>query len=300
MKYFTKEVQIALVAIVGIVVLFFGLKFLKGVSLVSNETPYYATFDNVSGLSSSSPVYVDGFKVGSVGDVKFDYSYDANSVVTLNIDKQFRLAVGTTANIESDLMGNVKVVLTLPDNPNQALAPGDTIFGDQAHGALSKAAGMLPQVEAMLPKLDSILASLNAILGDPAIRNVLHNADKISSDLTTTTTQLNKLMAEVNGKVPSLLTKADATMANAEKLTKNLSDVDVAYTMEQVNSTLKSVHEMADKLNSKEGTLGLLINDPTLYNNLTATMGHADSLVIDLKAHPKRYVHFSVFGKKDK
>lgn len=300
MKYFTKEVQIALVAIVGIVVLFFGLNFLKGLSLVSDDNAYYARFDNVSGLSASSPIYADGFKVGTVGSVDFDYSYDANSIVTLNIDKRFRVAIGTTAKIESDLMGNVKVVLELPAQATSPLAPGDTIFGDKAHGALDKAAGMVPQVEAMLPKLDSILASLNLILADPAIRNVLHNADKISADLTTTTTQLNQLMAEVNGKMPSLLAKADGVMDNTEKLTKNLSDVDVAQTMAKVNATLDNVHEMTEKLNSNKGTIGLLMNDPGLYNNLNATMGHADSLMIDLKAHPKRYVHFSVFGKKDK
>lgn len=300
MKYFTKEVQIALVAIAGIVVLFFGLNFLKGLSLVSDDNAYYATFDDVSGLSSSSPIYADGFKVGTVGGVDFDYSYNANSVVTLNIDKRFKVALGTAAKIESDLMGNVKVVLELPEEVKGALAPGDTIFGDKAHGALDKAAGMVPQVQAMMPKLDSILTSLNTILGDPAIQNVLHNADKISADLTVTTAQLNKLMAEMNGKVPSLLTKADGVMGNAEKLTKNLSDVDVAQTMAKVNATLDNVHAMTEKLNSKEGTLGLMLNDPSLYNNLNATMSHADSLVIDLKSHPKRYVHFSVFGKKDK
>lgn len=300
MKYFSKEVQIALVAVVGVVVLFFGLNFLKGLSLVSNDNAYYATFDNVSGLSSSSPVYADGFKVGTVGGVEFDYSYDANSVVTLNIDKQFRLAVGTTAKVESDLMGNVKVVLVLPDGPKSPLAPGDTIHGDQAHGALDKAAGMVPQVEAMLPKLDSILASLNVILADPAIRNVMHNADKISADLTVTTQQLNRLMADVNGRMPGLLDKADAALANTEKVTAKLNEVDVAATMATVNATLDNVHAMTEKLNSNKGTLGLLMSDPTLYNNLSSTMGHTDSLIIDLKAHPKRYVHFSLFGKKDK
>ena len=94
--------------------------------------------------------------------------------------------------------------------------------------------------------------------------------------------------------------KADATMANAETLTSNLATIDVAGTMAKVDATLSNVQELTNALNNKEGSLGLLMHDPGLYNNLNATMAHADSLVIDLKSHPKRYVHFSVFGKKDK
>lgn len=300
MKYFTKEVQIALVAIVGIVILFFGLKFLKGLSLVSNDNTYYATFDDISGLTGSSPIYANGFKVGSVHEVQFDYTNQGHIVAVLDLDKQFKLAEGTTASIESDMMGNVKLVLTMPQSPARSLAPGDTIQGGKLLGLLDKAGNMVPTVEKILPKLDSIMASLNALLADPAIAHSLHNVDQITSDLTVTTKQLNKLMAQVNGNVPGMLNKANKVLDNTDKLTGNLASLDVANTLAKVDATLANVQEMTDKLNSNEGTLGLLMRDPQLYNNLTSTLGHADSLVIDLKAHPKRYVHFSLFGRKDK
>lgn len=300
MKYFTKEVQIALVAIVGIVILFFGLKFLKGLSLVSNDNTYYAVFDDVSGLSGSSPIYANGFKVGSVHEVQFDYSKQGHIVAVLDLDKQFHMPAGTTASIESDMMGNVKLVLQMPSAPSAALAPGDTISGGKMLGLLDKAGDMVPAVEKMLPKLDSIMTSLNTLLADPAIAHSLHNVDQITSDLTVTTRQLNSLMAQVNREVPGMLKKADGVLDNTGKLTKNLSDLDVASTMAKVDATLNNVQEMTAKLNSNEGTLGLLMRDPQLYNHLTSTMSHADSLVMDLKAHPKRYVHFSIFGRKDK
>ena len=300
MKYFTKEVQIALVAIVGIVILFFGLKFLKGLSLVSNDNTYYAVFDDVSGLSGSSPIYANGFKVGSVHEVQFDYSKQGHIVAVLDLDKQFHMPAGTTASIESDMMGNVKLVLQMPSAPSAALAPDDTISGGKMLGLLDKAGDMVPAVEKMLPKLDSIMTSLNTLLADPAIAHSLHNVDQITSDLTVTTRQLNSLMAQVNREVPGMLKKADGVLDNTGKLTKNLSDLDVASTMAKVDATLNNVQEMTAKLNSNEGTLGLLMRDPQLYNHLTSTMSHADSLVMDLKAHPKRYVHFSIFGRKDK
>lgn len=300
MKYFTKEVQIALVAIIGIVILFFGLKFLKGLSVFSTADTYYAEFYDISGLTKSCPIYANGFQVGSVSGIDYDYAKQGHIKAALDLDKAMHLPVGTRAEIESDLMGNVKVNLVMPSEAEGNVAVGGTISGGKALGALGKAGDMMPQIERMLPKLDSIMASLNAILADPAIKNTLHNADKISGDLTETTRQLNALMAEVNGKMPALMDKADATLDNASKVAKNLSDLDVAATLAKVDATLDNVHEMTEKLNSNEGTLGLLMRDPGLYDNITATMRDADSLVIDLKAHPKRYVHFSLFGRKDK
>lgn len=300
MKYFTKEVQIALVAIVGIVILFFGLKFLKGLSVFSTSSTYYAEFDDISGLTNSAPIYANGFKVGSVSGIDYDYSQRGQIKASLDLDKQMTLPVGTRAEIESDLMGNVQVNLILPRDVAQTIPVGGTIDGGKALGALAKAGDMIPDIQRMLPKLDSIMASLNAILADPAIKNTLRNADKITSDLTVTTQQLNSLMAQVNTKMPTMLSKADATLGNAEKVTKSLSELDVASTMAKVNMTLDNVQAMTAKLNSNEGSLGLLMRDPQLYNNLTSTMGSADSLLIDLKAHPKRYVHFSLFGRKDK
>lgn len=300
MKYFTKEVQIALVAIIGIVILFFGLKFLKGLSVFSTADTYYAEFDDISGLTKSCPIYANGFQVGSVSGIDYDYAKQGHIKAALDLDKALQLPIGTRAEIESDLMGNVKVNLVMPSDAEGNVEVGGTINGGKALGALGKAGDMMPQIEQMLPKLDSIMASLNAILADPAIKNTLHNADKISGDLTETTRQLNTLMAEVNGKMPALMDKADATLDNAGKVAKNLSDLDVATTLAKVDATLDNVHEMSEKLNSNEGTLGLLMRDPALYNNIAATMRDADSLVIDLKAHPNRYVHFSLFGRKDK
>ena len=167
-------------------------------------------------------------------------------------------------------------------------------------GLMSKASDMVPQIEKMLPKLDSILASVNALLADPTLSRSLHNVEDITAGLTTTAGELNKLTVSLNRQLPAIMSKADGVMANADTLTHNLSTLDLASTMAKVDQTLRNVEQMTAKLNSNEGTLGLLMRDAELYNNLNSTMAHADSLMIDLKSHPKRYVHFSVFGKKDK
>lgn len=300
MKYFTKEVQIALVAVAGIAVLFFGLQFLKGLSIFSSSNNYYVVFDDVSGLSSSSPVYANGYKVGVVTDVTYNYATNKGVVATVSLDKQLNLAKKSRAEISTDMMGNTKVNIILGDAALGMAAPGDTISGGAEQGALGMAADMVPDIQKMLPKLDSILARINILLADKSLDASLHNVEDITANLTVTTAQLNMLMASLNQRMPTMMDKADGVLDNADKLTEKLAAIDYAATLAKVDATLNNVEEMTAKLNSKEGTLGLLMRDPSLYNNLNSTMRSADSLLIDLKAHPKRYVHFSIFGKKDK
>lgn len=300
MKFFTKEVQIALVAIVGVVILFFGMQFLKGLSIFSGGNTYVVKFNDVTGLSASSPIYVNGVKVGTVKSLDYDYARPDNILAVIGLDEELNLPQGTTAEIASDLLGNVRLELKLGTVGGSLIAVGDTIYGQMQSGLMGKAAGMVPQIEQMLPKLDSILASINSLLADPAIGNSLHNVENITAGLTTTSQELSRLTASLNRQVPGLMSKADGVMANADTLTRNLSMLDFASTMTKVDQTLRNVEQMTARLNSNDGTLGLLMRDQGLYNNLNATMMHADSLMIDLKSHPKRYVHFSIFGKKDK
>ena len=300
MKKFSKEIQIALVAIVGVIVLYFGLQFLKGLTVFTTDSNYYVKFKDISGLSASSPVYANGYRVGVVEDIIYDYQHQDQIVASVGLNKEMRLPKGSSAQIVSDLLGNIKLELVLGPNPADLLAPGDTIMGGIQSGMMGAAANMMPQIQAMLPKLDSILVSVNQLLADPALKNSLHNIDEITANLTTTSNELNALTISLNRQMPSMLQNADGVLANANDFTRNLNELDLANTMAKVNNTLQNVEQMTAKLNSNDGTLGLLMRDPDLYNNLNSTMMHADSLVIDLKQHPKRYVHFSIFGKKDK
>ena len=296
----TKEIKIALVAIVGILIMYFGINFLKGMNLFSTNNAYYMTFDDIQGLGASTPIYADGYKVGTVDGLEYDYKENGPIKVKVDINKDLRIPQGSKAEIVKDLMGNLQVNLLLANNPRERVEPGGVIPGAVNGGMMDKAANLIPVVEKMLPKLDSILTSVNALLADPALAASLHNVETITSNLTVSTRELNTLMAGLNKQVPGMVRKANGVLDNTNRLTANLASLDVQGTLNKVNQTLESAHQFTEKLNSNQGSLGLLMNDTKLYDNLTSTMGHADSLVIDLKAHPKRYVHFSVFGRKDK
>ena len=297
---FTKEIKIALVAILGILVLFFGLNFLKGMTIFSNDNTYFVSFKDISGLSSSNPIYADGYKVGVVKHINYDYDNNGNIIVQIDLNKDLRIPKGSSAEINSDLMGNVKMNLLLANNPRERVNPGDTIVGGMNSGLMGKVAALVPTVEKMLPKMDSILTRVNTLLGDPAIAHSLHNIEGITNNLNTTSQQLNILATGLNKSVPSLMHKTDDILTNTNKFTSNLASVDVAGTMAQVDETIANLKSFTNQLNSKDGTLGHLMYDPALYNNMNRTMISADSLLINVRQHPKRYVHFSVFGKKDK
>ena len=220
----------------------------------------------------------------------------------MEIDDHLKIPKGTVAEISSDLLGNVQVDLILGDAANGYLKEGDTFEGRLNGGAMAKVKEMVPQIQEMMPKLDAILSSINYILADQSIISTLHHADQLSGDLTQTTKDINYLMADLKSNVPGLVGRADGVlqqagtaigsasqvMDNAERLTSNLAALDLQS---------KGITE---QINSGNGTVAKLLNDREVYDKLDATLTHVDSLMIDLRQHPKRYVHFSVFGKKDK
>ena len=305
-----KEIKIALVAIAAIVILFFGMNFLKGISLFSEKNVYYARFSNINGLTANNPIFANGYQVGLVKDIQFDYSGQGDIIVAFTLDDKMHLPVGTAAAIESDFMGNVRMNLVLPTTNTPLptgegsgmglLHIGDTIPGSQAEGLMARAAALLPAVEQMLPKLDSILMSVNTLLADPSIARTLHHAEHITADLTTSTRQLNTLMANLNRQVPALMSKANGVLDNTQQLTQNLAAVDIDATMQKVDRTLANVEATAKQLSQPNGTLGLLMNDPSLYNRLNGTLNSAEMLLNDVREHPKRYINVSVFGRKSK
>ena len=205
-------------------------------------------------------------------------------VAEIDVNTDLRIPKGSTAELATEMLGGVKMNLLLANNPREKYQVGDTIPGTLNNGMMEKVATMMPQLEKMLPKLDSILGSLNTVLADPAIPATLHNVQNLTANLAVTSGQLQTLM---NKDIPQLTGN-------------NLKEIDYATAMQSIDSTLANVKMLTDKLNRKDNTVGLLLNDPSLYNNLNATTANAASLLEDLKSHPKRYVHFSLFGKKDK
>ena len=297
MKYFTKEVRVGIAAIIALCVLIYGINYLKGIHLFKPSSYFYVKFQNINGLTKSSPVYADGFRVGIVRELYYDYDRPGNVVAEIDVEPDLRIPKGSSAELAAEMLGGVRMNLLLANNPREKYQAGDTIPGGLNSGMMGEVGELVPQLKQMLPKLDSIMASLNTLLADPAIPATLHNIENLTANLSATSGQLQTLMAH---DIPQLTGKLNTIGDNFVTISGNLKEIDYAAAMQKVDSTLANVKMITDKLGRKDNTVGLLLNDPTLYNNLNATTANAASLLEDLRLHPKRYVHFSLFGKKDK
>ena len=297
MKYLTKEVKIACVGIVAVVILFFGINFLKGINMFKATNYYYVAYDNIGGLTVSSPVYADGYNIGIVRSIAYDHERPGNVTVEIEVEDGLRIPKGSEAELVTEMLGTVKMNLLLANNPRERVEVGDTIPGHGNNGLMGEAQKMIPVIQQMLPKMDSILVSLNKLLADPALTETLHNAQRITDNLTVTTSQINNLM---ENDIPQLTGKLNHISDNFVTISDNLAQTDYNAMLRRVDATLANISTVTDKLNSRDNNLGLLLNDTTLYHNLNRTTSGAATLLEDLKAHPKRYVHFSLFGRKDK
>ena len=293
-----KEFKIGIAAIVALIILFIGINYLKGINMFKSESYYHVDYTEVNGLALSSPVYANGFKVGLVRDIQYNFNKPGHITVGIDMDDNIKIPVGSKAELVTEMLGTVKMNLIMNYGENQTIAPGDTIEGYANNGIMAKAEkDLLPQMEKMMPKLDSILSSLNKILTDPAIGNTLKNAEQITASLNQTSSHLQRLMSN---DIPKLTGNVTAITEDLKVISGNLKGIDYAATFNKIDETLKNVYALTDKLNKKDNTIGLLLNDPELYNNLNATSENAASLLKDLQENPKRYVHFSLFGRKSK
>ncbi len=302
----TREIKIALTAIAAGILLFVGINFLKGINVFESSNSYYVKFKDIKGLAVSNAVYANGYPVGIVRDINYNYSDNDGVVVRIELDQDMAVPKGTTAELEVALMGGVTMNLLLGANPTAVVAPFDTISGGLHQGAMEQASAMLPQVHQMLPKIDSILTNLNRLTATAELQQTIVNAAEITEHLKHTTARLDGLMAK---DVPLMMAHLNRTAGNAATLSGNLAKVDVDGTMQNVNGALQDVRhmtgqltnvmsDMQQKLNSKNNNLGAFLHDRALYDRLNQAVLNADSLLYDVRKAPKRYVHFSIFGRK--
>jgi len=296
MKYFTKEVKIGIAGIMSLCILVYGINYLKGINMFKPSSYFYVKYTNIQGLAKSSPVFADGVRIGIVRDIYYDYTHPGNVTVEVELDKDMRIPKGTHAELMTEMLGTVKMNLILAVNPKEAYAVGDTIPGTVNNGLMEAVTGsIMPQIEKMLPKLDSIMTSLNKIAADPNIPATLKSVRTTADNLAVTTTQLRSF---VNKDVPQITKKINTVGDNLITVSNNLKNIDYASTFNKIDSTIANVKMVTNKLNRKDNSLGLLLNDTSLYKNLSATGANASLLLEDLKSNPKRYVHFSIFGRK--
>lgn len=301
-----KEIKVALLGIVAIAALFIGFNFLKGTNLLSSDRTYYATYDNVDGLTVGNPVILNGIKVGQVKEMKLMPEQANRIKVAVELQKGITVGDSTVASLSGSLLGSKTITLFLGKNSKvydggQELKSYTVASITDAFQA--KALPVLGTVDSTLTKVNSFLNKdarvslqatlLNAQGSTEALRNLLVMNQRNINQITTN-------MAKLTNDLAVTSKKFDRIAANFSQLSDSLKNAPVGPAMRKLNATMTEAQTAMTTLNKsmtdKNGSLGKLINDDSLYNNINATAASTNSLLTDFQANPKRYVHFSVFG----
>lgn len=299
-----REIKVGILAAVCLFLLFFGFNFLKGVNIFSPTNSYHGTFFNLHGLEEQGAVYILGHKVGQVDKIKYDFTRDSAFTIDISINKDIVLPEGTQMALVSDgLLGGMAIELQLPQPSSVAdnqspIAHGAYLPTVYVPGLMeSLQSELITKVSGAVDDIDSLILDIQDQLAGNHIKSALTNVDRVSGDLTSVSSNLNHLM---KNQVPSIVNNADTAVANLNTVVADIKAANLKATVARVDNAVDNVNGLVKDVRSQEGTLGQLIYNKSLYNHIDATVVSADSLLTDLKAHPKRYVHFSVFGKKDK
>ncbi|MBD5349155.1 MAG: MCE family protein [Bacteroides sp.] len=300
-KLINKELIIGVSVIAAIVILFFGIEYLKGINMFSPANFYYVDYENVSGLEVSAPVQIDGFKVGQVREISFDYDNPGKIKVLLAVDKKLRLPEDSYASLNSTLMGGGYVEISMGKS-KKFLEVGSNILSGASNGLMEKLSkDVMPSVNSILPRIDSLVYNLNQLTGDPALGLAIKRLDGISANLNQVSLNAVQMSQSLNGTlrkdVPVVManarhitTRFDSVSANLLTLSDQLKSLPINSTMENVNELTDNLKKFSNQLNDPNSTLGLLTTDPELYNKLNRVTADIDSLIVDIKKNPKRYI----------
>lgn len=315
----SNETKIGSLTAIAITLLILGVNFLKGKSMSGDSTNYYAIFNDIQGLTSSNPVVINGKEVGTIA--KTDGGKDMRQItVSIRMKEDVNIPSDAYAVITKSLLGNVQLEIKL-GNSTAFKKDGDTIktimTGDFISDAVKKLDPVLYQVTQAVATLDTLLNTVNAVF-DPHTKNnikgMMENLNKTTASLAVSSASLQTMLNAQTGSVAKTLDnvnsitgnlannneKLNNTLSNFETLSGNLSKLELQKTLTTLNGTIGELQNTIGKVNGDKGTLGLMMNDTKLYNNLNATSNKLNLLLDDIRLHPKRYINVSVFGKKDK
>lgn len=298
-KIISKEFVIGISVILAIVILFFGIEYLKGINMLNPANFYYVNYDNVAGLEISAPVQIDGYKVGQVREISYDYDNPGKIKVLLAVNKKLRIPDDSYADLSSTLMGGGFVDIKM-GHSGRMLEVGSVIQTRQSKGLMeSLSSDIMPAVNSILPRVDSLLYNLNALMADPALAQSIRRLDGITDNVLLASEGLNTMMRRdvpgVMRNARGITARIDSITANLTALSMQLRQLPIANTMDDVKAVTENLSQFSAQLNSQNSTLGKLNSDPELYDRLNRVTADVDSLILDIKENPKRYISIKLF-----
>lgn len=290
-----KEILLGAIFLLALALLFGGISFLKGRDLFSSNLTYYVRYNDVTGLSNSSPIYVNGVRIGIVSGINYNYSHPDGIVVRIGVNKKLRIPQGSQALLMTELLGTVNVKLELAPDNGRYYAPGDTLNGEMYSGIRSQIAQLMPQLMQLLPKTDSILTNIHQLTSDPSLNQTLHNTEALTADAKSTLTEFSTTIRHISSLIDTYQGVGNKLDTFTDKLNTLSDEERLNALLTNLDATLKNLRTLSEELTEGNGTAHQIIADPTLYNHLNSVCTEASELIEDIKKNPSRYIR--LFGR---
>ena len=295
-KRLTRQtVKIGFFTLLAIGILYLGITYLKGLSISARSKTYYVAMNDVTGINVATRVFVNGYKVGSVRKMEYDYRNNGETILTLTLDPDIKLPQGTQVQVAQTLFSGALVNLILPEVETGAyLNAKDTIPMSMRASAKSLEqlqAEFVPRISATLSRMDSVLLQANAILSNPNIEPTLADVRQSAQHINASSAQLQRSLSSL----PTIMGRIDHTSANVESFASRLDSLQLQETVANLESTSRELKSFTQRLNQSDGTVGRLLNEDGLYNRIDSVTTSLDALIRDIKANPKKYVKLSLF-----
>lgn len=287
MSKISKEVKIGIAFVLALFLLYFGISFLKGINIFKPSNSYIAAFDDVSGMLIADPITVNGLKVGQVYEMRLNPENKDQVLVHIEMSKGVQIPKGSKLALDAGMLGGTTLILEVSES-KEFYEAGDVIEGYKKKGMMDAAASMVPKIEQLLPKMDSILTKVTEIVSNPSLNATIDNFAQSSKELSV-------LLASMNKDLPQLTGKLDATLGNFEDISAEVKKINMVSTFNKLDSTMANIETLSASLASKEGSLGLLLNERQMYDSLNMTISNMSLLLKDLREHPSKYINVKVF-----
>lgn len=292
----SREVRVGLLAALCLFLLYFGFKFLKGVNIFNPTHSYSGRFVEMNGLTEQAPVYVRGFKVGLVEEIKYDFSQDTAFTVQVSLNNDIRVTEGSTMRIIPDgLLGGSAIEVIIPAGAELAEIPAHSELPTSIKlSMIEELRGtMLASVDSALISIRELVDNVNGQLEGDRLKSILANADAMVASLKVSSARLDVI---IKNDIPNVMQQVDSILVDVKKLSANVSEADVAALVARADSAIANVNALIETANSTEGTVGKLLHDNSLYDNINGTVQTADSLMQDIREQPNSLI----WGKKKK
>lgn len=289
-----KNVIIGLAFLASLMMLYFGVNFLKGFNVLKKQNNYVAVFDDVTGLVVSSPIYLNGYQVGLVNSIKMISTNPVKIAVEIGLEEDFKLKSGSYLEYDIELLGGSACKLIMDNESTTNLNVGDTIRGTKSQGLMDGVAQIMPKADSILAHVDSVVLALNSIMKDPAMQQSLTNMQQTVVSLNAATSKLNMMLGALQTDLPQISGNLNTVSSNLKDVTNDINSLDINKTFQSIDQTVANLELLTSKLNSPDNSVGKLLNTPEFHDSLNVTIQSVTNLLNDIRKDPKKYLDVRV------